>query len=293
MSSNLPDSRLFPSVSANRIVWAPVYLEPMPGSGERITAVVVAVDEVGAWHVELTVRSKILRCMFGEKGDLVFGIAALVQESVQDHLAMRGGLEGWIPPITTCFLGPLRPATGESPEVVARRAASLVASMATGEVPIDHQGEAPTPEVDRWLQQIRTSVRERNELFDLRFNGEVRSKNNASPTRIGYLGDRIAANFDALVPGPNLSNKRIRSKSRLLDLQILKDQVDLFARRTAYELILWVPQPDSPAYPERSLLAARSVLAELEEFGDKHDLRVRPVHSADAAAEVLLTAEAA
>jgi hypothetical protein len=119
----------------------------------------------------------------------------------------------------------------------------------------------------------------------------VSIKSGASPTRIGYLGEKIAANFDALIPGTNFTSRRHRSKSRLVDLQILQDQVDVMYKRASYELILWVPPRNSPAYPPKQLEAARAALLELEEFGDKHQLRVVGLDTPDEAADRILKAE--
>lgn len=294
----MPDIRIFPAAPDHKAIWAPIYLEPMHGSGERIVAAVAAVDVVGAFHVELTLRAKTLRCMYGgDRAEVVMGIAELIQEALQDHLAMGGTLENWVAPVRSCFVGPLRNAIGQDLEGIALRGATLTASLSGKGLGDLVQGAddfaAVAPDVDRWLQQIRASVRQRSELLDARFNAEVRVKPGASPTRIGYLGDRIAANFDLLVPGPNLSTKRFRSKARLVDLQILKDQVDMFTHRTSYELMLWVPERNSPGFSPKYLEATHAALSELEEFGDKHELRVRALHHADEAADRILSLEMA
>lgn len=293
----MPDFRIFPPAHDHKAEWAPVYLEPMHGSGERFVAVVVAQDAAGAFHVDLALRAKTLRCMYGDRGELVMSIAELVQETLQDHLAMGGTLRNWVPPVRSCFMGPLRNAVGPDLPGIAARAATLTASLSgrglDDVVPVAEDLASVAPDVDRWLQQIRMSVRDRSSALDARFNAEVRVKAGASATRIGYLGDRIAANFDLLVPGPSLSTKRFRSKARLVDLQILKDQVDMFSHRASYELMLWVPEKNSPAYSQKQLDAAHEALSELEEFGDKHELRVCALSNADAAADRILALEAA
>jgi len=63
--------------------------------------------------------------------------------------------------------------------------------------------------------------------------------------------------------------------------------------RRSYELLLWVPPKNSIAYSERQLAGAYAALSELEEFGDKHELRVRPFENPEAAADVILAAEGA
>ena len=179
---------------------------------------------------------------------------------------------------------------------MATGAAALTASLSGRrlDAPTTDAEEVSTvaPEIDRWLQQIRGSVQERARELDHRFNREVVVKAGASATRIGFLGERIAANFDLLVPGGNLSGRRHRAKSRLLDLQILKDQIDLFDRRSTYELMLWIPERSAPNYSPRQLETAYAALSELEEFGDKHELRVLGMHDANQAAARIVDLEA-
>lgn len=296
MAVAMLDRRQFPAVPSTSVDWAAVYLEPMNGSGERLCVLTVAKGHDSEWHIERTIGPKAARCMFGASSEMVMGIVSLIEESLEEHLTFGGELVEWPRPVSNCFLGPVRSAYGEALDVVTRQAARLVSSISTeslGMATKDSISEDSLPEIERWVQQIRESVRRRNDALDSYFNGEVRSSNAASPTRIGFLGDKIAANFDVLIPGSNLSNKRVRSKSRLLDLQILKDQVDLLSRRTSYELMLWLPPEESPMFTPKAIDSARSALAELQEFGDRHELRVREVSAPDEVAEVLVAAEAA
>lgn len=290
------DSSMFPDSGRSAASWAPVYIEPMIGSGERLTACVVVVGDSGAFSVDVAIRAKALKCMYGDQAEVLVALIDLLQLSLQDHLALGGGLADWISPLKSSFLGPIRPAVGGDITEVSLRAMTLVASLSevfeVGSAPVP-ESAGSSPDVDRWLQQIRASVRDKAERLDVRFNGEVFIKPGASPTKIGYLGDRIAANFDTLVPGPNLSNRRIRAKARLVDLQILRDQVDRIAPRTSYELMLWVPEKNSPGYSQRNLDAAFAALSELEEFGDKHELRVHGLKAPEEAAERILQLEAA
>jgi len=146
-------------------------------------------------------------------------------------------------------------------------------------------------EVERWLNQIRYAVLQKNADIPGRFNYELKRHDGIS-TRLGYVGSRIVANFDALVPGANLSRKRQHAKARLLDLQIVRDfDSHMFGAR-AYELMLWLPTIESVEYSDKMIGASNSAFAELEEFGGKHDIKVRGFNRADEAAEIILHAEA-
>src|SRR3954453_13254479 len=62
MSINL-DVQQAPSYRAS---WAPVFFEPITGSGERITVAIVVSDAAGH-EVKRTVRDEVLKALFGSK----------------------------------------------------------------------------------------------------------------------------------------------------------------------------------------------------------------------------------
>lgn len=289
------DSRMFPPVPDIQAKWAPLYIEPMHGSGERIVVATAAVDDSGSFYVHATLSQRVLQCMYGDRAEVLDGLINLALDVLQAYLATGGSLESWVPPFRSCHLGTCRTAMGSSLEHVARSGAALTSSLTAklSDYSFEQSQESVGTglDVDRWVQQIRERVCVQNPHLDARFNGEILVRPGASPTKIGYLGGSIAANFDMLIPGSNLSNRRFRSKSRLLDLQILKDQVDHLLPRTSYELLLWIPERDSPGFSPRQLDAAHGALSELQAFADDHSLMVRPYHRAEEAAQRILTAE--
>lgn len=282
----------FPSVPQHAFQWVPVFIEPMRGSGERLTALVVAVGIDGAYSVRVVLRAKILKCMYGDQGPKLLGMARLCERSLVEHLTQQRPLEAWNPPLATMTVGEQRAAVANNLEDVIRRAARLTASTSGTDLLEADPAEvdAGAPEVDHWIAQIRTSVVERAERLAPMFNQTVSVSAGAMSTRLGFSGARIAANFDALIPGNNFSTKRHRAKSRLLDLQALRDQIDL-VQRVSYELMLWVPPAAMPIYSPKELEAVRSAFLELEEIGDKHEVRVVGLQSATDAADRILSAE--
>lgn len=290
------DLRMFPPPPALQARWAPLYIEPMHGSGERIVVAIAAVDDRGAFCVHATLTERVLRCMYGDQAETLNGLIDLSLDVLQSYLATGGALESWLPPFRSCHLGKCRSAMGSDLEQVARSGAVLTSSLAAklADYSVEQSSETAGTglDVERWVQQIRERVCAQRPQLDARFNGEILARTGASPTRIGYLGANIAANFDMLIPGSNLSNRRFRSKSRLLDLQILKDQVDSsLLPRASYELLLWIPEKDSPGFSQRQLDAAHGALSELQAFADNHSLTVQSYHRADEAAQRILAAE--
>jgi hypothetical protein len=232
--------------------------------------------------------------MFGDQADKVSGLADFVVESFMDHVESGASLDSWLPPTTACFLGEVRSGFGVSLDDILRQGLRLVAGMAgsltltVGEV---NEGADDTGGVvDRFSQQVRAHVRARTDTLDDRFGKTVEARPGAALTRIGYLGIRIAANFSALMP-TNLAQRRQQAKAKLVDLQTLRDQVDALMPRNFYELMLWLPPADTPMFQSKALERGIAAFNELQEFGDKHNLRVVATNSPNQAAERLIAAE--
>src|SRR5574337_933490 len=98
---------MIPPQSTLSATWAPVYLDPMPPSGERITVALVAWD--GRDHLVRPVLSpKVARCMFGNNATAVLGVVDLVCDSLENHLRRAGNLTGWQSPVrSAAFVGTL------------------------------------------------------------------------------------------------------------------------------------------------------------------------------------------
>lgn len=288
------DIDAFPMAPSGTFAWAPIFLEPMVGSGERIAFAVAAYCSEQGGFVQRTISEATLQCMYGNQSAAIGGLMAFAVESVQEHFSSGEPLENWSSPFAGCMLGPVRTALASSAEQAARMGGQLIASLWKSS-PLQVQAlpdPRSTMDTDQWTALIRAEVLGSNPALEARFNHEVRVKHGASPTRIGYLGERIAANFDALVAS-NMTIRRQRAKSKLMDLQALRQHDRLLNTRHSYELMLWVPPANSSDYSLHQIDVARSVFLELEEFADRENLRVRDFNDPSRAAAIILHAEAA
>lgn len=291
----------FPPLPAITAQWAPVYLEPLPGSGERITVGVVAyAGPDKEHHVLPTLREAAARCMYGEHASQIVGLAGLALADLESHFKNGVGLNDWNPALRSSIsLGPISTGYGDSAEDVARSGAQLASSLYWSK-PIrdssapDHDA-APDPDADEWIRQIKNATIAMRQEFGVRFLKRISLTAKAPPTRIGYYGSRLAAQFGRLVPGRGLSLSQNRAKAYLTDLQILRDneRKSDIAPRPYYELLLWTPPAGSPQYSADQHEEAQGAFKELEGFGDLHDLRVEAMHTAEAARARILHAEEA
>src|SRR6185312_9987774 len=290
---------LFPQGPEYIAHWAPIFMEPMQGSGERFTIGIVAIDSEGNAAVEPVIADRTLHCMFGDAAKKFSSAVALIVESLQEHLHAGYEVGKWLSPLRDAtFLGPLRPALGDSLQDILRSGAQLTASLSgaylSAEV-FEVIAEKQSGEGDEWVRQIKEQTVAMRLEFGARFQKELPIRVGAPPTRFGSVGDRLAAQFGRLIPGRGLTKHRNRAKAYLTDLQILRDHYDAndLLRRPYYELMLWVPPRSSPAYTQSQMDDAEGSLVELEEFGNKHDLRVAAMLDSQEAAKRIVEAEAA
>lgn len=287
----------FPRAATQTGEWAPVYLEPLPGSGERLTVAVASRIDTGQFRVIRTLDGKRAHCMYGAHAASVNGLVDLLVDSLKAHLETMRPLQEWVPPFRDgAFLGPISVGHGDTVDEIARAGAMLAASLSvwnnfTDSLPDAERGE---DDGDEWATQIRERTVVLRHNFANRFMKKIELRRGAPATKIGYFGDRLAAQFGRLIPGRGLTNSRNRAKAYVTDLQILRDMDrDIFIKRPFYELMLWVPPADSPAYSADQREEARGAFAELEAFGDKHELRVEALSDSTAAAKRILQVEEA
>lgn len=277
----------FPERPALLGTWAPIYMEPTMGSGERFTVAVAAVSSDG-FEVTPAIREEHVRCLWGKKGLDFLHAVQMVVDSLREHLARGGQLENWESPLSGVHLGQRRVARGHTMGDIIRTGVEFTASFSVLEHGAD---EAPDQHGDdRWPSQVQLSVTASSPLLAIYFDHAFRARPDARPTRLNYMSAKLVANLDKLVPGARLSATLQRAKAKLLDLQTVRDH---HIGGPRYELILYRPPDDAWEYTARQITNLHEALGELDEAGGKHDLRVVPVFSVDQAAARILQAEAA
>ena len=101
------DLERFPKLPARDYRWRAVQLEPICGSGERITILIVLTDETdGRVHVHQAVDGTRLAPVIGAEAaarmDELIGLCA---DALRRHIGSGGTLERWHPPFEGVHLG--------------------------------------------------------------------------------------------------------------------------------------------------------------------------------------------
>lgn len=284
------DPRRFPTVPTQSFNWGALMIEPMQGSGERFVCAVAATG-AGDFCVLPTAAERVLHCMYGDSAPSMIGLIEVAIKAMQDHLADGASLAEWEGPFAGCFMGEVRNTLAVDAKQAAFLGAQLVASLMGQSVPhvaVATGGERQRLDLDAWVAQIREQVVAHAPSWRSRFNREVKVVDGALPTKVGYIGERMSASFEIL-DSTNITHKRQRAKSRLLDLQNLRDHDKMFPKES-YELLLWLPSYAGGG-TRKGADASEAVLLELKDFGGRHKIEVVGVDSAESAAERMVAAE--
>lgn len=267
-------------------------------SDEVLTIGVAARGADNACRVRPAIRPYVLEAMFGVQSPGVSKLIEVACISLQNHLQKHGRFDGWIPPASGISLGKVRSTYSSDIVGLLRQAVALTASLAAMDMELDENNpdeeeDSVGSRQDPWPKLFEGAVISRNPRLQGYFNVSFKVSENARPSKIFYLSERVALNTGKLIPGSRLSAMLERSKARLLDLLTVRDRDDRLVPRTHYELVVYRPDFDDPTYSERQIDSLKRSIEALEESGDKHCLRVHAVVSAEQAAERIFRAESA
>lgn len=279
--------------------WVPIYIEPMVGSGEKLS-VAVAVANVDGFLVVPVVALNRLSCVYGKEANALIHAAYIAIQNLNNVLAEKGqeALHDWQPPVDGVSLGRVRIGAGDSLEEIARTGltacSSLVEKLAESDETIAaSEGVSPS----RLERFIKERVIARKPALEVAFARKFQPNQNARSAIIGFVGQRIVANFGLLVPG-YVSIQVRDAKAKLWDLAqvqeyVKNDEFGLSHELNRFELLLNRVREDDPAYSERQIHGVQEAIIELEAEADKKEIRCRALTSPDEIAEVILSAEAA
>lgn len=294
-------ARTFPKPPSLHASWAPVYLEPIMHSGERITIGIAATTENGETTVVPTLTQKQLSCVYGERdGAALFNIVQLGLESLSDHLKESAEFLSWESPFSGINLGQHRETVSDDLSSLVQIAMRLTASFSS--LLVTSQGIANVDAIaahamdeDRWNKRIYDSVVRDRPSFKDYFNRSVSIVQGAPLSKFDFFGRHYVANFGRLIPAArSITKLRNSAKARLWDLARLRDAAGVKGNIHAFDLILWRPPVDDMAYSESEMKTLGDTIIELSESAKAEGVTALPVFTADQArARVIELEEAA
>ncbi len=279
------NSLAFPALPAQTFQGAPLYLEPMMGSGERLTALVAV---VGATDVQVipSIRPAVIRAMYGDKSLNFNGLVSLLKESLQDHLRKWRSFDGWRSPLNSACLGEIRPLLADDAQHALRQLILLHASLSAVDEGMDEgEDEAADSESQSayWWKAVKSQVIAGHPALATGFDIAIEGRASGYQFRIGFLAQGIAAHFGLARPDRLKSDGR-DLKAKLWELQAIRtSRLDV---REA-NLVLCAPLP-SPLYSTKKLESARILVNEIQQEAAERSLSLHSVTSTEEAAAFLV-----
>jgi hypothetical protein len=279
--------------------WAPLYIEPMIGSGERL-AIGVAVAADGNFLVVPVPALERLSCIYGTENEALLFAARSALDSMQGVLAKSGpnGLDSWSSPFDGIFKGAIRIGAGNSMGEIARSALTLCSSLVEKIADADEVDEPRAAISESRLEKlIKERVVAARPGLEQAFGRKFQAHPKARAAKVGFVGQRIAANFSLLAP-PYVSRQVKDAKAKLWDLAQVQEylhakEFNLSPNINRFELLIHRVRDDDPQYSDQQILQVQEAVYELEAEADKKEIRCRPLLSTDEIAGIIVEAEAA
>lgn len=249
--------------------WAPLYVEPIVGSGERLTFAMVIRTGDGAVHVQRLIRPEVLRLLYRNKAryfsEMLEAAEAFVTSS-QGAAVSDFGIDGF-------SLGPFRAARGRSLQDLVEQGRMMCASLAGITAEEQNAGEADEDEraTQHWAQRVQAVVVNTAQDLGAYFAREWTPSGNSISTRLGFFNGKYAANF-GVVRKDNPASCLYHLNSRLWQLSAM--QPDLLVDLRQRDLILARPKLAAATVSLAMRDKVRDVLDRVTHDADRHQIYV-------------------
>lgn len=261
--------------------WAPILLEPLPGSEERVAVALVAVNAEGETGFLSLTNPETAKTHFRDAARYVQDIVCVTMDSCKSALRQGVHLAAWQPPLEGVFLGVVQETLASSPNDFLRLAAPLSSFLYRD--PIGDAQQSRSKPKTAWSTRVRKQVLEANRGLKGNFDVPIHLGNHDAPAVFGFIYRSFAANLTTL-SGKNLSGELREARSKLWTLNLLEDAPDFLFKPERRELLTGVDIQDDD--PRRDLV--HEAAEELGEEGARRGVSVIRMGSVKKAARHLL-----
>lgn len=239
MNSQAFNPDVFPAIPAHRFLTAPIFMEPIIGSGERLCVLAAAHGPEGSVVAPL-IAPEVAECLYGDQADSLLGFMRIARESLQQHFEQGCPIGDWSPPFSGLSVGAALEAYADSPAMAARGVARMHASLchlsALGGA-AEREKPARDDALKHWIEQAQDAAKHQNPLLLNRLNQSVELIGK-DPIRVQYATETKALCLSLLSPA-KLANRTNDARLKLWSLSRLPTQ---YRRR---QLVLGVPRDDA------------------------------------------------
>jgi hypothetical protein len=273
----------FPPGPGHEFRGAPVYLEPMMGSGERL-AIAAAVTGQSMYAVEGLVRPETAECLYGAKAPAFLGLVEAITRSLHDHIEHNRALSEWAPPMTGVAIGEVRSIRAHNATQALAAVAQLHASLCYLPALASAEDEPTESRTDTtltaWTRDVQERTASRLPAGALEFN--VRVPVAPGDIVVVPLVRQRRATFIGLISPVQLTQRVRDAKYKLWNLHLLAQRYD------QRELLLGVPSPEAPDLSDQKTRErVFGSIAALKAEAGQSDILIHTAETADQAAELL------
>lgn len=255
-----PLEELFPSEPTFSGTWQTLYLEPIVGSGERISVAVVATGSNNQYRIIQAIRPELLECLYGAQSQKMQGMIDWLIDSASNELKSRGKLSEWIAPFDGVKVGNLHVAADESIEGILKQAIRFSASLSTLALDADREEDEFQPKrySEQWAISIFDEVKIINPQLSNFFKKRLKISESNVLTSFGFMNDKYVSNFGLLVP-TRLSTSLSNVKAKLFDLEALKKS-QVLVKPQKYEIVIGTPSFSDPTLTDTAAKKLRETI---------------------------------
>jgi hypothetical protein len=300
---------IFPVIKdAKRAKWAPVVLQPVPGSPERFVVGCLVADGASS-HLEFANSLDRLSCLYGEKADSLLMALKYAEQSLRVDLTQRkfSEFDSSILPLAGLQFGEVREGVGADLSDIGRSWMSVMSSFHT--VPTKVDVVLPTAESTAMTGERKAAALPlpililddiASKRFDLihYFSERLRTKRGTKTKKrqfgvnIDFSGRKLVANFASLETSKMTASVG-SMQQRLWELKVERDRNNQGNVVKQHELIVRVPTEIELNGEQWRLENVREAIGELVRQADMEELRLRPFPSTSAISAHILALEAA
>ncbi|MFC4653542.1 hypothetical protein ACFO3I_00755 [Rheinheimera marina] len=275
---------LFPSNPNYAGRWHAIYLEPIVGSGEKISIGVLAIGADSQYKVIQAIRAELLDCLYGSQAENMQSMIDWVLTSAREELKQHGTICKWSPPFSGVKLSKEYQAADENIEGILKQAIRFTSSLSTLALDAEREDDEYQPRKysEHWTKSISDELKIIAPHFGSNFNRKIKVGDANILTTYGFLTDQYVTNFGLLIP-TRLSASLNTIKAKLFDLETLK-RSNLLIKPEKYEIIIGTPSFNDPTLSDKSIKRLKETLGMISELSEDENIGLFQAESASQAA---------
>ncbi len=189
-------SEAFPSLPSYSAKWHSLQIEPIQGSGERLSIAVAIKGNDGAVNVFKTINKKILKCLCvdGNVADNLFSMINLSVASAEHHLINRVSLDDWNSPITNISIGRSVDALGNDINDILFQSLNLTSIIGSSEQAAKDKFEKVI-DLRAWKNSVKEQTVKKAPELKKCFDADITLPGGILDAKVGFLLNDFAIDF--------------------------------------------------------------------------------------------------